>query len=121
MGCLLQFREGGASGGAGLSFFGRGGGLVRGGRGARRLLGGRVLARPLILGAVRLRSSVEVRVPASALELERGLADQLLDLLCLALGAGADRLVGHLLPLFELVAAGGTGVFIDGHAELRSL
>src|SRR6266508_533393 len=79
-------------------------------------LSGGVLGRPLILGAVRLGAGVEVRVPAAALELERGRADLLLDLPRLALRANADRLVRHLLPLFELVAAGGAGVLVNRHA-----
>src|SRR6187551_2087927 len=86
-------------------------------RGCRSLFSGGVLGRAVALGAVRLRAGVEVRVPAAALELEGRLTDQLLDLLGLALGADADRLVRHLLPFLELMPAGGTGVFVDGHAR----
>ena len=89
-----------------------------GGRGGRRrcLFTRGVLGRPLVLRAVRLGTGVKVRVPAAALEREGGLADQLVDLLRLALRAGLDVLVRHLLPLLELVAAGGAGVFVDRHA-----
>src|SRR4051812_17057983 len=79
------------------------------GRGSR-LLGGLLLGlapaaavRAAASGA--LLAGVQVAVPATALELEGGRADQLLDLPGLALGAGLDGLVRHLLPLLEPVSA----------------
>jgi hypothetical protein len=59
--------------------------------------------------------AVEIGVPAAALELEAGVADQALDLVLVAGLAGADRILGDLLDHLELVAAGITAVLVDGH------
>ena len=53
--------------------------------------------------------------PTAAFQREAGLADELLDLLGLALRTSADGLVRHLLPLLEAVSAGAAGVLVDGH------
>src|SRR3569623_499480 len=82
---------------------------VAGGRAAVALLRAVALA-------FRLRRRVQIRVPAAALQLKGGLADEALALLLLALRTRPDGRVRHLLPFLELVAACGARVFIDGHS-----
>src|SRR6185436_18846942 len=77
--------------GGSLRLLGGFGGLVGGARGGRCLFARGVLRRPLALGAVGLGTGVQVRVPAAALEAEGCLADELLDLLRLALRTDLDR------------------------------